>query len=75
MEAFAFDQRIIESYEQFSRSFSAIRAKDLRNEIDCQYGNKRFWPDALLSLNPRFRSGPTVDRQIMAWYWHPSTVS
>lgn len=61
MRAFAFDRHIIKSYEQFSRSFSTIRAEDLRDEIDRQYGNKRFWPDALLSLNPRFRSGPTVD--------------
>ena len=64
MEAFAFDRHIIESYEQFSRSFSTIRADDLRGEIDRQYSNKRFWPDALLSLNPRFRSGPTVDQLV-----------
>ncbi|MCY4172713.1 MAG: DEAD/DEAH box helicase [Cyanobacteria bacterium MAG CAR3_bin_5] len=64
MKAFAFDRRIIDSYERFSRSFSTIRADDLRDEIGRQYGNKRFWPDALLSLNPRFRSGPTVDRLV-----------
>ena len=64
MRAFAFDRHIIKSYEQFSRSFSTIRADDLREEINRQYINKRFWPDALLSLNPRFRSGPTVDRLV-----------
>ena len=64
MKAFEFDSHIIESYERFSRSFSTIRAKDLDEEIKRQYENKRFWPDALLSLNPRFRSGPTVDHLV-----------
>jgi Lhr-like helicase len=61
MKAFEFDHHLINSYERFSRSFSAIRSEDLRAEIDGQYDAGRFWPDALLSLNPRFLSGPTVD--------------
>ena len=61
MKAFDFDHNLINSYEHFSRSFSTIRADDIRLEIDRQYVEGRFWPDALLSLNPRFLSGPTVD--------------
>ena len=61
MKAFEFDHHLISSYERFSRSFSSIRSDDLRAEIDAQYDAGRFWPDALLSLNPRFLSGPTVD--------------
>lgn len=61
MKAFDFDHQLIGSYERFSRSFSAVRADDLRAEIDAQYNAGRFWPDALLSLNPRYLSGPTVD--------------
>lgn len=61
MKAFDFDHHLINSYERFSRSFSAIRAQDLRAEIDTQYNAGRFWPDALLSLNPRYLSGPTMD--------------
>lgn len=66
MKAFDFDHHIIDSYERFSRSFSAIRAKDLRTEIDAQYNAGRFWPDALLSLNPRYLSGPTVDDLVVS---------
>ncbi len=33
MKAFDFDHHLIESYERFSRSFSAIRAEDLRTEM------------------------------------------
>ena len=61
MKAFEFDHRLINTYASFSRSFSAIRSADLKSEIDRQYDAGRFWPDALLSLNPRYLQGPTVD--------------
>lgn len=61
MKAFEFDHRLIDSYARFSRSFSTIRSNDLKSEIDRQYDAGRFWPDALLSLNPRYLQGPTVD--------------
>lgn len=60
MKAFDFDGHLISAYERFSRSFTAIRADDLRNEIDAQYDAGRFWPDALLSLNPSYRSDRNV---------------
>ena len=66
MKAFEFDHNLIGSYENFSRSFSTIRADDIRSAIDQQYKDGRFWPDALLSLNPRFLSGPTVDELVVS---------
>ncbi|MBC7152895.1 MAG: DEAD/DEAH box helicase, partial [Rhizobium sp.] len=64
MKAFDFDHQLISSYERFSRSFSTIRADDLRAKIDAQYDAGRFWPDALLSLNPKYHLGPTVDELV-----------
>ena len=61
MKAFEFDRNLVNTYERFSRSFIGIRSEDLRTTIDSQYDARRFWPDALLSLNPRYLSGPTVD--------------
>ncbi|MBY3060369.1 DEAD/DEAH box helicase [Rhizobium leguminosarum] len=61
MRAFEFDHRLVDSYARFSRSFSTTRSNDLKSEIDRQYDAGRFWPDALLSLNPRYLQGPTVD--------------
>ena len=61
MRAFEFNYRLIDSYTRFSRSFSTIRSEDLKTEIDRQYDAGRFWPDALLSINPQFLQGPTVD--------------
>ena len=61
MKAFEFDHNLIDSYARFSRSFSTIQAPDIAAEVTRQYDDGRFWPNALLSLNPRFLSGPTVD--------------
>lgn len=61
MKAFDFEHHLIDSYARFSRSFTTIRAEDLSVEIERQYDAGRFWPDALLSLNPRYLLGPTVD--------------
>ena len=62
MKAFPFDRHIVESYARFSQSFSTIRAPDLRETIEREYKEGRFWPDALLSLNPRYEAGqpPTI---------------
>jgi len=61
MKAFEFDHRLVDAYARFSRSFSTIRSDDLKSEVDRQYDAGRFWPDAMLSLNPKFLQGPTVD--------------
>lgn len=60
MKAFEFDSRLIESYASFSRSFTRIRATDLVDAVEAEYSAGRFWPDSLLSLNPRYKSGPTI---------------
>jgi hypothetical protein len=61
MKAFDFNHYAIGAYARFSRSFRTIRAPDLDAEITRQYDAGRFWPDALLSINPRLLRGPTVD--------------
>ena len=61
MKAFEFDHHLIRAYSRFSRSFSTIRSEDLKAEVERQYSAGRFWPDALLSLNPRYLQGQTVD--------------
>lgn len=61
MKAFEFEHQLIDSYARFSRSFTTIRADDLSAEVEKQYDAGRFWPDAMLSINPKYLSGPTVD--------------
>lgn len=64
MKAFDFDCQLIERYASFSRSFTKIRSADLSTAIEAEYNAGRFWPDSLLSLNPRFKSGPSIDELV-----------
>lgn len=64
MKAFEFDRHLISSYGEFSRSFSTVRADDLRKKIGKGYDDGIFWPDALLSLNPHFLFDRTVDELV-----------
>ena len=62
MKAFALDRRVVESYAAFTRSFATPRAVDIKSAVDAEYAAGRFWPDALLSLNPAFEHGFTADQ-------------
>lgn len=64
MKAFDFDSSLVERYESFSRSFTSVRSDDLSNAIEAEYSAGRFWPDSLLSLNPRFKEGPSIDELV-----------
>lgn len=57
MRAFKFDEKLIEDYAAFSRSFTTVRASDLQDEIDRHYDDGHFWPEPLLSINPSFEQG------------------
>jgi Lhr-like helicase len=61
MRAFELDRSLVGDYERFSRSFTTIRAPDLSQALDRQYAEGRFWPDALLSVNPYYEAGDTAD--------------
>ena len=62
MKAFNFDSKIVQSYEQFTRSFADIRADDLRETIGKAYDSGRFWPSPLLSLNPQYLNSLTIEK-------------
>ncbi len=49
---FSFRDRLIDEYSSFSRSFSRIQASDIREEVERQYANGRYWPEPLIQINP-----------------------
>ena len=61
MDVFAFRDEIISKYERFSRSFTRIRAEDIRQAVEEAYAGGRFWPAPLIQLNPNFVSGGSID--------------
>ena len=60
MNVFDLDEKVISTYESFSRSFANIRAADLHEQISRIYQNGVFWPEPLLGINPRYLSGPAI---------------
>lgn len=53
MNVFDLDAVLISRYESFARSFTNIRSTDLKAKIDAIYGGDVFWPEPLISLNPK----------------------
>lgn len=60
MNVFELDADLIARYEKFARSFTSIRADDLREQVDAIYESGKFWPEPLIGLNPEFKKGRSV---------------
>lgn len=61
MDVFTFRNELVTEYERFSRSFTKIRADDIRSAVDGAYVAGRFWPAPLIQLNPNFVAGGYID--------------
>ena len=57
MDVFDLDGALVKDYERFARSFTKIRAEDIRPKVDALYASRRFWPEPLISINPHFERG------------------
>src|SRR5690242_19452149 len=73
MDVFDLRTKLVSGYERFARSFTTIRAADIRDQVEAQYRSGRFWPDPLIQLNPRFEQVETVDDLVAAGVLHPDT--
>ena len=57
---FDFAEKLIDRYRNFTSSFAHPRAKDISDCITRAYGERRFWPDALIQINPNFKKSLNV---------------
>jgi Lhr-like helicase len=64
MDVFSLRQSLIGQYSAFARSFTTIRADDIRAQVEQAYESGRFWPEPLLQINPRFEPGKTVGQLV-----------
>jgi hypothetical protein len=74
MNVFELDQALVNDYERFARSFTQIRAADIRTQVEALYASDRFWPEPLVSINPRFERGASIDQLVEAGSLHESTA-
>jgi hypothetical protein len=75
MNVFDLDQALVNDYERFARSFTLIRAPDIQQQVKELYASDRFWPEPLVSINPRFESGDAIDRLVANGTLHSATGS
>ncbi len=74
MDVFSLRDRLIGDYSAFARSFTTISAADIRQALDAEYASGRFWPDPLISVNPRFQPAKTGDEMAAAGEILPLTA-
>lgn len=60
MNVFDLDADLITRYERFARSFTALRADDLKQQVDHFYDRGTFWPEPLIGVNPRYLAGASI---------------
>lgn len=71
MDVFEFREELVEAYAKFSRSFTKIRAGDVKHAVDTAYAESRFWPSPLIQLNPNFVSGAGIEELVSQGVLHP----
>jgi ATP-dependent helicase YprA (DUF1998 family) len=62
LNVFDFRDTLIDEYRTFSRSFVRIEASDIRNEVERQYAEGRYWPEPLIQINPNYQRKGTVQQ-------------
>src|SRR5262249_1203789 len=71
---FDLDRALLVDYEQFARSFTQIKATDIRSQVKAIYASNRFWPEPLISINPNFERGETIEQLASAGVLHTDTA-
>jgi len=74
LDIFDLDQSLLRDYERFARSFTQVRAADIRKQVEAIYESGRFWPEPLVSINPRFEEGGSIDDLARAGTLHEATA-
>jgi Lhr-like helicase len=60
MDAFSLDEHLLAHYTGFARSFTRIRATEIKSKVDALYAGRRFWPEPLIQLNPHYEGGGSI---------------
>jgi hypothetical protein len=66
LNSFDLDRALISDHERFARSFTQIRARDIKEQVKALYASDRFWPDPPISINSLFERGDSPDRLVAA---------
>ena len=71
MDVFEIQRRLVNDYRDYVESFVKIRDTRIRSFVEQEYGEGKYWPEALVQLNPAFAPGAWVDDLVDAGTLHP----
>ena len=54
MDVFGLRERLVEDYEEYTRSFIAVRDTRVSETVDAELEGGLLWPEPLVQLNPSF---------------------
>lgn len=74
MDVFDLDRTLVADYASFARSFTQIRAQDIQDQVDAIYASRRFWPEPLITVNPHFERGASVEALVRNGSLHPDVA-
>jgi superfamily II DNA/RNA helicase/very-short-patch-repair endonuclease len=70
LNVFEFRQHLVTEYSAFTRSFTRIKADDIRVFVDAEYASQKYWPEPLVQINPNFKTGGTVEQLVATGQLH-----
>ena len=73
MDIFELNHHLVDQYSRFARSFTEIRATDILDQVKSIYAGRHFWPEALVSINPRFKQDRTIAELVKFGHLHQHT--
>jgi ATP-dependent helicase YprA (DUF1998 family) len=59
-DIFEVRDNLVASFSQFSRSFTRVSAEDIKEVLDLEYQNGRYWPEPLIQVNPHYQTTNSV---------------
>lgn len=71
MDVFEIQRRLVDEYQSYVESFVKIRDGRIRDFVEQQYAEGKYWPEALVQLNPAFAPGAWIDDLVDAGSLHP----
>ena len=60
LDVFALRDSVVDEYERFATSFTTIHARDIREQVEAIYAEKRYWPEPLIQINPSYKRSTDV---------------
>lgn len=64
LDVFGLRDRLVDDYEQFTRSFISFRDDRIRATVDAELDGGLLWPEPLVQLNPSFAAGDSIDELV-----------